>query len=161
MQRMRDFEWSPNVSELRWDLYQLQGLNFSPIGNTKLMLPRPPRHRRIKTGFSLGEIALGHKHLSQCLTLPLSLIYLIRVETLPSKTPTGPLEDFFILESCFNLPTIAHLSLAVSVEATQPQFSAGRRLLLLFCMNGHEKALNPATLEQKIMVINMLLAEEL
>jgi nicotinamide-nucleotide adenylyltransferase len=82
------------------------------------------------------------------------------LETLnPKSHNVGP-QNLFVLDACFNPPTIAHSSLAAfAFSADHRSFSCSSRLLLLFCTNGTKRAPSPATVEDRVEMIRLLVSE--
>lgn len=76
----------------------------------------------------------------------------------PTKTPPKTL---YILDSSFNPPSIAHLTLATSaIRYPNPRDEKPHRLLLLFSTHNADKAPSPASFEQRLAMM-VLFAEDL
>jgi nicotinamide-nucleotide adenylyltransferase len=83
-----------------------------------------------------------------------------RVVRTVNATPTQP-RTLYILDSSFNPPSIAHLTLATSaLKQHAPSETAPYRLLLLFSTHNADKAPSPASFVQRIALMTVF-AEDL
>lgn len=80
--------------------------------------------------------------------------------TLKPNNCTQAPKEIFILDACFNPPTVAHLSMAVSGFGGPGSYSsAAGMLILMFCTNGTRRAPSPALLHDRIHMIKLLIDE--
>jgi len=83
-----------------------------------------------------------------------------RVVRTVNASPTQP-QTLYILDSSFNPPSVAHLTLATSaLKQHAPSEQAPYRLLLLFSTHNADKAPSPASFAQRIAVMTVF-AEDL
>jgi len=77
----------------------------------------------------------------------------------PSPLPPPP-KTLYILDSSFNPPTLAHLSLCTTALHHDPRAQPGpKRLLLLLAINNADKAPQPAPLEQRLAMMGVFARE--
>lgn len=87
-----------------------------------------------------------------------------RVLTTTASTTAyfAPIQTLYILDSSFNPPTLAHLRIAISalLNDKQANSSPTRRLLLLLATQNADKALKPASFEERLVMMTIF-ADEL
>jgi len=81
------------------------------------------------------------------------------VETIPSDVPAASeahAKTLFILDSSFNPPQVAHLSLATSaLAASRSRYPLPHRLLLLFSTHNADKSPTPAAFEHRLAMMSL------
>ena len=79
----------------------------------------------------------------------------------PKSVTTNSPQTLFILDSSFNPPTVAHLSIAKSalhISSTKP-FQGPHRLLLLFATSNADKAASPAAFDQRLTLMSIFASD--
>jgi nicotinamide-nucleotide adenylyltransferase len=79
----------------------------------------------------------------------------------PKNVTTNSPQTLFILDSSFNPPTVAHLSIAQSALrlSSTKYFQEPHRLLLLFATSNADKAASPASFDQRLTLMSIFASD--